>query len=96
MADLPKVYVAPFGAWPHGDIIGGLITEDGTVLWGHVSSSAEWLRADLTTSFENRRDTLDQRYPDGYEVVTVDHWRQLPAHLVTALDPPAAKETDGA
>jgi hypothetical protein len=95
---LPKVYVTPFGRRSSTDVEGGLVTEAGDVLWTHASSlpgspnegrsapGGGWLRADLTTTFSGRRNRLAELYPDGYEVVEVEHWRQLPAHLVAVLD----------
>lgn len=85
MTTRPKVYVAPFGRWGSEDIAGGLVTETGEVLWEHISSNTDWLRHDLTETARRRAD-LEARYPDGYEVVEVEHWRKLPDHLVKILD----------
>jgi hypothetical protein len=52
-----------------GDIAGALYTADGELLWSHVSSTTGWLRRDLTTGFTDRKYALEQRYPDGYDVV---------------------------
>lgn len=50
-----------------GDVAGTLRTPDGTALWGHVSSSPNWLERDLTSG--GRGETLKLEYPDGFELV---------------------------
>lgn len=47
------------------DVAGSLNTEDGEVLYSHVSSSREWLEADLTRNFR-REAELAAKYPDGF------------------------------
>jgi hypothetical protein len=63
------VYVWVSGVFGGSDLAGSLLTGEGEVLWGHVSSGIWWLKSDLTVSFTDRREALDARYPDGYEVV---------------------------
>lgn len=64
--------------WPNSswkpDIPGELVDENGTVLWGHVSSTKQFLKLDLTKYF-GRRAQLAQRYPDGFCLV----WSEVTA-----------------
>lgn len=78
--DKPKVYVIVESGWKGGDRAGNLMLSDGTVLWGHCSSTLDWLKRDLTIGFSDRRDALTVRYPDGFDVVVVD--------LVAGDEPP--------
>lgn len=54
-----------------GDIGGSLSTPEGEVLASHLSSSIHFLRTDLTTQFRHHREMLEERFPDGYEVIEV-------------------------
>lgn len=68
----PKVYIVVEGRSPFGDVTGVLVTVEDGPLWSHSSSDIEWLRNDLTTTFPDRKALLDERYPDGYDVVLLD------------------------
>lgn len=68
-----RVYVLVEGRWGSGGDVGGSLWDDqGVCLWEHVSSSVTWLRQDLTVGFSHRAQTLNEKYPDGYEVVMID------------------------
>ena len=76
----PKVYIVVLGHSALGDIDGVLVTVEDGPLWSHMSSDIEWLRNDLTTTFTDRKATLEAKYPDGYDVVLIDG-TPLPADI---------------
>lgn len=80
MSDKPTVYVCVTGSNGH-DVAGTLLLDSGEAPWGHMSSSREWLRLDLTENF-GRREELERRYPDGYEVQVLDIEDEIPADVM--------------
>jgi hypothetical protein len=80
-AQVPTVYVVPHAQWSTGDISGCLLLESGEVLWSHISSSMGWLQRDLTSGFGDRREELERRYPDGYNVVVAEKEGDVPAEV---------------
>ncbi|MGA3295249.1 MAG: hypothetical protein ABSE45_14870 [Candidatus Acidiferrales bacterium] len=64
----PKIFlvISSTTAWAP-DLAGAAIAEDGTMLAAHISSTAEWLRADLS----RKEDIYGRRYPAGYELVWI-------------------------
>lgn len=102
----PKVYVVVTGRFGTSDVSGILMHADGEVTAQHVSSSVSWLQNDLTTSFADRREALEARYPGGYDVQVVDlfdedpppeiaeHFTKRDAHqrALNKLDSPATEE----
>lgn len=56
--------------------------ESGEVLWDHISSGKEWLIRDLTNGFADRREALEQRFPDGYDVIYADADGIIPADVL--------------
>lgn len=82
MSEKPKVYVVVTGRFgglsDSGDVVGMLMHADGEVTAQHCSSGIFWLRTDLTTGFKNRREALEARYPDGYDVQVVNLYEEEP------------------
>lgn len=78
------VYVVLAAEWKSGDVSGTLLLDTGEPMWGHLSSSRGWLWRDLTQSFNDRRRTLAERYPNGYKVLFVDVNDQLPQEVLDA------------
>lgn len=74
---MSEVYIVVLAKHSSGDVSGVLADQQG-ILWGHTSSSMDFLKGDLTTTFTERRMTLEDRYPDGYEVVVLDNDEPLP------------------
>lgn len=71
--DLPVIYGFNNGGSP-GWYYGVLITEDGTVLGGHICSDEWFMPGDLGILAESRPDrheTFRKHYPDGYRMVFV-------------------------
>lgn len=50
-------------------LVGVLLDPQGNPLFRHFSSSVDFLKADLTTTFVDRREALESLYPDGYDLV---------------------------
>lgn len=80
----PTVYVVVTGRWEGGDVSGALVLPTGEAPFGHTSSSLDWLRRDLTSGFRDRREDLEHRFPDGYDVVVIDKDDELPADVAEA------------
>lgn len=78
------VYVIVGAKWQGGDVAGSLLLDTGEPMWGHMSSSEGWLWRDLTQSFNDRRQQLAQRYPDGYSVVWCISDNHIPAEVLEA------------
>lgn len=91
-ATKPTVYVIPEGKWSTGDVSGCLLLPTGEVIAQHISSSEAWLVRDLTTSFADRRTDLEQRYPDGYEIVVVHAAADIPDDVKAANEAWAAEQ----
>lgn len=84
---MTKLYVVALGRFGADDISGVLITGNGEGIHQHVSSSIGWLVADLTSHF-GRKAELEQRYPDGYEIVTIDLGDDLPSEIAAYFESP--------
>lgn len=67
----PSIYVVVTGRLGHGDVAGVLVV-DGKPLWSHLSSSVTYLKRDLTDGFGDRKEELERRFPDGYNVEVFD------------------------
>lgn len=76
------VYVCPQSTWGSGDVAGCLLLDTGEVPWSHMSSSMGWLTRDLTSGFTDRREELERRYPDGYEVIVAEADGDIPAEVL--------------
>ena len=61
------------------------------VLWRHTSSNMDWLRRDLTTQWSDRRLELQNRFPNGYEVVELDGRVAMPSEVAALF----ARPVDG-
>lgn len=80
----------------HG-VAGCLVSEDGQEVWGHHSSAdgrfgsaddgdhVKQLIKDLTTTFDERRLTLEAVFPDGYEIVVCAGVDALPEPARSAV-----------
>lgn len=76
---MKKLYVIETMKWG-SDIAGVLIdAENRETLYSHMSSSADWLRHDLSVGF-GRKDELKEKYGE-YEVVYVAGDDPLPDEL---------------
>lgn len=60
-----------------------LLDENGEVLHRHISSSKNWGRRDLIAGMTSKYD-VETRFPDGYELVEVDHWSDVPDDVLDA------------
>lgn len=65
----PRLYAVVQSVWGSGDVGGTLYDHEGEPIHGHMSSSEAWLWRDLTIGFRDRAQLLDERYPNGYDVV---------------------------
>lgn len=74
----PVVYVVVLVQWPAGDVSGSLVSPDHGVLFSHLSSNVGWLQSDLTTRFRERRQRLEDLFPDGYDVQLIRAEDDLP------------------
>jgi hypothetical protein len=54
--------------WGDADVAGRVLSPEGEYLWGHYSSSREYLIGDLTSNFGRALELAD-RYPNGYVVM---------------------------
>lgn len=57
------------------DGVGGKLMFPGSAtesFWVHYSSSMDWLKADLTTTFESRHSVLRHFYPHGWDLEMVE------------------------
>ena len=73
------LYAVETSRFKGGDVSGSLITVAGETLYGHMSSSPEFLRADLTTNF-GRSEALRERFGE-YEVRYVSLDDDLPPEI---------------
>ena len=82
MSEKPKVYVVVTGRFggpdDGGDVAGSLMHADGSITASHCSSNLSWLQRDLTVGFKDRREALEARYPDGFDVEVVNLYEQDP------------------
>ena len=69
MSELPKVYVFATSKWG-GDVVVIGVCESGRYLGSHVCSNMSWARHDMTGT-PSRRESIEEEYPDGYEVVVL-------------------------
>lgn len=79
----PRVYAVVTAKYGHSDVGGQLFDHKGEPLWSHLSSSEGWLWRDLTTGFTDRREALEAKYPEGYDVMCLaerspdEDWKPL-------------------
>lgn len=86
------LYVVELGK-PWGlDVAGALMTPWGETLFSHVSSSADWLRRDLTENF-GRATKLASRF-GAYDVVYVGLDDEIPAEIAAHIKPTGEDSTD--
>lgn len=86
------VYVVELGHPWAGDIAGALMTEHGDIMFNHVSSSPEHLRADLTERF-GRAMKLTSRF-GTYTVVYVGLDDEIPAKIAPYVHPAGEDNPD--
>jgi len=61
------------------DIVG--IAEDGHVLSGHISSSVMWAKHDIGITSDWKHEQYKEHYPDGYELIWVDDYKEIPKEV---------------
>jgi hypothetical protein len=76
-----------------GDYQCALIEDTGEVLHEHICSSIGWGRKDLIDGL-NRKHQPGNRFPDGYEVVEVFNWLDVPEVVREANEAWAAEEPE--
>ncbi len=60
-----------------------LMEDTGEVLHEHISSSKGWGRRDLIGGL-GRKHNVATKFPDGYELVEVDRWSDVPDEVLSA------------
>jgi hypothetical protein len=87
------LYVVEMGhPWGGGDIWGELLTWQGERLYTHVSSSADWLKRDLTENF-GHGDQLRARFGD-FTVVYVALTDPIPDAMAQYIKPFPAESSE--
>lgn len=86
------LYIVEHFRAPSGDVSGSLMTASGEVIHGHMSSSPEWLRADLTHNF-GRAKSLAERFGD-FGLVYVGLGDELPGEIAHHFNAPKTKTDD--
>lgn len=87
-----KLYIVETGHFGTSDVAGALITVDGEVLRSHVSSSADWLRTDLTKNF-GQEAALAERFGE-FEVVYVGLADEMPEEIAQHFDAPRKPDAE--
>lgn len=66
------------------DFQGFVMDETGDVIYSHISSSRGWSKVDLAGGVRVALDG-DERFPDGYEFVYLQHWTDAPEPVLKAI-----------